>query len=250
MPVPRDDLVAALHLSLKPAFVLCTFLAGSNLAALPIFQLRPSILDQGHAHLVLDTMCQPSCDLLPCRTCRRNAWMATASHTTVDRQQLGRRLKGARCRSRQGRRHPRPVSLSPSGTSTSRPSHRSLLFNAHHPLFVMPEHQLRELGEPPFQAPISPSKCSTMCMCPPRDRCFARMSAAHVSSSFLHRPLSGLRAAVFLQGPVSVPPSCTPARVGRPQATTSPEPAHAGAVTGLPTLSPHVPSVCGSAFAL
>jgi hypothetical protein len=26
--------------------------------------------------------------------------------------------------------------------------------------------------------------------------------------------------------------------------------AHAGAVTGLPTLSPHVPSICGSAFAL
>jgi hypothetical protein len=50
------------------------------------------------------------------------------------------------------------------------------------------------------------------------------MSAAHVSSSFLHRPLSGLRAAVFLQDPVSVPPSCTPARVGRPQAITSPEP--------------------------
>jgi hypothetical protein len=50
------------------------------------------------------------------------------------------------------------------------------------------------------------------------------MSAAHASPSFLHRPLSGLRAAVFLQNPVSVPPSCTPARVGRPQATTSPEP--------------------------
>jgi hypothetical protein len=50
------------------------------------------------------------------------------------------------------------------------------------------------------------------------------MSAAHVSSSFLHRLLSGLRAAVFLQDPVSVPPSCTPARVGRPQAITSPEP--------------------------
>jgi hypothetical protein len=60
--------------------------------------------------------------------------------------------------------------------------------------------------------------------CHPRVRCFAQMSAAHVSSPFLHRPLSGLRAAVFLQDPVSVPPSCTPARVGRPQAITSPEP--------------------------
>jgi hypothetical protein len=98
----RDDAVAALLLFLKPAFVPCTFLAGSNLAALPIFQLRPSILDQGHAHQVLDTMCQPSCDLLPCCTCRRNAWMATTSHATVDRQQLGRRLKGAGCRSCQG----------------------------------------------------------------------------------------------------------------------------------------------------
>jgi hypothetical protein len=160
----RDDAVAALLLFLKPAFVPCMFLAGSNLAALPIFQLRPFILDQGHAHQVLDTMCQPSCDLLPRRTCRRNAWTATASHATVDRQQLGRRLKGAGCRSRQGRRHPRPVSLSPSGTSTSRPSHRSLLFDAHHPFIVMPEHQLRDLGEPPFQAPISPSKCSMICM--------------------------------------------------------------------------------------
>jgi hypothetical protein len=150
--------------------------------------------------------------------------MATASHATVDRQQLGKRLKGAGCRSRQERRHPRPVSMPPSGTSTSRPSHRSLLFNAHHPFFVMPEHQLRDLGEPPFQAPISPSKCSMICVCPPRVRCFARMSAAHVSSSFLHRPLSGLRAAVFLQGPVSVPPPCTPARVGKLQAITSPEP--------------------------
>jgi hypothetical protein len=194
----RDDVVAALLLFQKPAFVPCTFLAGSNLAALPIFQLRPSILDQGHARHVLDTMCQPSCDLLPCRACRRNAWKATASHATVDRQQLGRGLKGAGCRSRQERRHPRPVSLPPSGTSTSRPSHRSLLFDAHHPFIVMPEHLLLNLGEPPFQAPISPSKCSMLCMCPPRVRCFARMSAAHVSSSFLHRPLSGLRAAVFL----------------------------------------------------
>jgi hypothetical protein len=163
MPVPRNDAVAALLLFLKPAFVPCTFLAGSNLAALPTFQLRPSIPDQGHAHQVLDTLCQPSCDLLPCRTCRRIAWMATASHATVDRQQLGRRLKGAGCRSRQGRRHPKPVTLSPSGTSTSRPSHRSLPFNAHHPFLVMPEHQLRDLGEPPFQAPISPSKCSMFC---------------------------------------------------------------------------------------
>jgi hypothetical protein len=150
--------------------------------------------------------------------------MATASHATVDRQQLGKRLKGAGCRSRQGRRHPRPVSLSPSGTSTSRPSHCSLLFIAHHPFIVMPEHQLRDLGEPPFQAPISPSKCSVTCMCPPRVRGFAQMSAAHVPSPSLHRPLSGLRAAVFLQDPVSVPPPCTPARVGRPQATSSPEP--------------------------
>jgi hypothetical protein len=38
------------------------------------------------------------------------------------------------------------------------------------------------------------------------------------------QPMSGLRAAVFLQNPVSVPPPCTPARVGRPQTTTSPEP--------------------------
>jgi hypothetical protein len=73
MPEPRDVAVAALHLSLKPAFVPCTFLARSNLAALPISQLWPSILDQGHARQVLDTMCQPSCDLLPRHTCRRNA---------------------------------------------------------------------------------------------------------------------------------------------------------------------------------
>jgi hypothetical protein len=36
MPETRDDAVAALHLSLKPVFVPCTFLAGPNLAALPI----------------------------------------------------------------------------------------------------------------------------------------------------------------------------------------------------------------------
>jgi hypothetical protein len=41
----RDDVVAALPLFLKSAFVPCMFLAGSNLAALPIFQLRPSIPD-------------------------------------------------------------------------------------------------------------------------------------------------------------------------------------------------------------
>jgi hypothetical protein len=36
MPETRDDVVTALHLSLKPVFVPCTFLAGPNLAALPI----------------------------------------------------------------------------------------------------------------------------------------------------------------------------------------------------------------------
>jgi hypothetical protein len=45
LPEPRDVVIVALHLSLKPVFVPCMFLAGPNLASLPISKLWPSILD-------------------------------------------------------------------------------------------------------------------------------------------------------------------------------------------------------------
>jgi hypothetical protein len=57
MPAPRDVLsLLSFCLSSRPSCRV-RFLQDPNLAALPFPELRPSVLDHGHAHQMLDGMC-------------------------------------------------------------------------------------------------------------------------------------------------------------------------------------------------
>jgi hypothetical protein len=63
MPEPRDDLVTALHLSLKPAFVLCTSPAGIGLTTNPVTMLQPGTYIWENTHKLLDRVSNQAADL-------------------------------------------------------------------------------------------------------------------------------------------------------------------------------------------